>query len=205
MSPHHHRRPSSTCNQKQSLPARYTNCEDYGFERAFTVEKRSQLLDLYIGLMDPGNIGISPKTINDRRVRGVLVEEIKAAYHKIPAEFGGEYFPWFPQNQHILNPGADSQSNEKGDAAMVMQAWCFTEGSETDSPADIRVHINSMDQGIQFDLFGHTCISANDGLQRMHAILLPWGHSANVITVPRSLLLNFWSTIAVFELQARLC
>jgi len=120
-------------------------CKDYGFERAFTVENRSKLLGLYIGLMHPGYIGIPPQTINDWRVRGVLVEEIKAAYYKIPTEFRGIYFPWFLQNQHILDPSAaaDSQSNEKEDA-MVLHSWRFTGGPETDLPADIRARIISM-------------------------------------------------------------
>ncbi|KAG2065957.1 hypothetical protein BDR04DRAFT_1107640 [Suillus decipiens] len=148
------RRPITTADhlalavRNNLLPQDTQTCEDYGFERAFTVENRSKLLGLYIGLMDPGRIGIPPKTINDWRVRGVLVEEIKAAYYKIPAEFRGGYFPWFLQNQHILNPAADSQSNEKGDA-MVLHAWRFTGGSETDSPADIRARISSMDQDMQ--------------------------------------------------------
>ncbi|KAG2112458.1 hypothetical protein BD769DRAFT_1364456 [Suillus cothurnatus] len=125
-------------------------CKDYGFERALTVENRSMLLGLYIGLMHPGRMGIPPQTINDWRVRGVLVEEIKVAYYKIPAESRGGYFPWFLQNQHILDPSAaaDSQSNEKGDA-MVLHAWRFTGGSETDLPADIRARITSMPQDRQ--------------------------------------------------------
>ncbi|KAG1818125.1 uncharacterized protein BJ212DRAFT_1429494 [Suillus subaureus] len=99
--------------------------------------------------MNPGRIGIPPKTINDWRVRGVLVEEIKAAYYKIPAELRGGYFPWFLQNQHILNPSAaETQSNVEGDA-MVLRAWRFTGGAETDSPADIRARITSMPQDRQ--------------------------------------------------------
>jgi len=99
----------------------------------------------FSGLMHPGYIGIPPQTINDWRVRGVLVEEIKAAYYKIPTEFRGIYFPWFLQNQHILDPSAaaDSQSNEKEDA-MVLHSWRFTGGPETDLPADIRARIISM-------------------------------------------------------------
>lgn len=127
------------------FPQDTQTCEDYGFERAFTAENRSKLLGLYIGLMDPGRIGIPTKTIHDWRVRGVLVEEIKAAYYKLPAGSRGNYFPWFLQNQHILNPStdADSQSKNKGDA-MVLRAWRFTGGAETDSPAEIRARINGM-------------------------------------------------------------
>ncbi|KAG2356052.1 hypothetical protein BDR07DRAFT_1464234 [Suillus spraguei] len=140
------RRPITTADHlalaviKNLFPQDTQTCKDYGFERAFTAENRSKLLGLYIGQMDPGRIGIPPETINDWRVRGVLVEEIKAAYYKIPAQFRGGYFPWFLQNQHILDPSAVSQSNEKGDT-MVLHAWRFTGGSETDSPTDIRARI----------------------------------------------------------------
>ncbi|KAG1848445.1 hypothetical protein F4604DRAFT_1630266 [Suillus subluteus] len=132
------------------LPQDPQTCKDYGFERAFTAENWSKLLGLYIGLVR--HLGIPPKTINDWRVRGVLVEEIKAAYYKIPAEFRGSYFPWFLQNQHILDPFAVivSQSNDEGDAmAIVLRAWRFTGGAETDSPADIRARIASMPQDRQ--------------------------------------------------------
>jgi hypothetical protein len=95
--------------------------------------------------MSSALMGIPSKTIHDWRVRGVLVEEIKAAYYKIPAENRGNYFTWFLQNQHILDPSAaaDSQSKDKGDA-MVLHAWRFTGGAETDSPAEIRARINGM-------------------------------------------------------------
>ncbi|KAG1852431.1 hypothetical protein DFJ58DRAFT_411380 [Suillus subalutaceus] len=145
------RRPITTADhlalavRNNDLPQDPQTCEDYGFDRAFTVENRCNLLGLYIGLMDPNRIGITPKTIDDWRVRGVLVEEIKAAYYKIPTESRGGYFPWFLQNQHTLNPSAagDSQLNDEGDA-MVLRAWRFTGGAETDSPADIKARLISM-------------------------------------------------------------
>ncbi|KAG1746939.1 hypothetical protein EDB19DRAFT_1688539 [Suillus lakei] len=145
------RRPITTADhlalavRNNLFPQDPQTCEDYGFERAFTPENRSKLLGLYIGLMDLGRMEIPAKTINDWRVRGVLVEEIKAAYHKLPADNRGGYFPWFLQNQHILSPSAaaDSHSNDKGDA-MVVRAWRFTGGAETDSPKEIRARITDM-------------------------------------------------------------
>ncbi|KAG1746942.1 hypothetical protein EDB19DRAFT_1926927 [Suillus lakei] len=145
------RRPITTADhlalavRNNLLPQDPQTSKDYGFECAFTAENRSNLLGLYIGLIE--RMGIPAKTINDWRVRGVLVEEIKAAYYKIPAEFRGGYFPWFLQNQHVLNvsSGVDSQSNDKGNA-MVRRAWRFTGGAETDSLEDIRAGIASMSQ-----------------------------------------------------------
>lgn len=95
--------------------------------------------------MGSGRMAIPPKTIHDWRVRGVLVEEIKAAYYKLPADNRGGYFPWFLQNQNILDPSAaaDILRHDQADA-MVLRAWRFTGGAETDSPEDIRARLTSM-------------------------------------------------------------
>ena len=39
---------------------------------------------------------------SDWRIRGVLVDEIKAAFLKIPERFRGVFFPWFLQNEYIV-------------------------------------------------------------------------------------------------------
>lgn len=158
------------------FPQDTQTCEDYGFERAFTAENRSNLLGLYIGLMDPRIIGIPPKTVNDWRVRGVLVEEIKTAYYKVPAQSRGNYFPWFLENQHILNPStaADSQSKDNGDA-MVLRAWRFTGGAETDSPAEIRARINAMPQDRQSCHVFYTMLLSKWHPAPFHDFWIPFG------------------------------
>ncbi|KAG1756132.1 hypothetical protein EDD22DRAFT_912570 [Suillus occidentalis] len=158
------------------FPQDTQTCEDYGFERAFTAENRSKLLGLYIGLMDPGLMGIPSKTINDWRVRGVLVEEIKAAYYKIPAETRGNYFPWFMENQDILSPSttADSQLKDKDDA-MVLRAWRFTGGAETDSPAEIRARISGMPQDRQSCHLFYTMLLSKWHPAPFHEFWIPFG------------------------------
>lgn len=84
---------------------------------------------------------IPPKTIHDWRVRGVLVDEIKAAYYELPEGSRGGYFPWFLQNEHIIalagQPLPDETMRDHIGAAVV-RAWRFTGGSERDSADDIR-------------------------------------------------------------------
>ncbi|KAG1741824.1 uncharacterized protein EDB91DRAFT_316409 [Suillus paluster] len=145
------RRPINTADhlalavRNDLLPHDPQTCKDYGFDRALTAENNSKLFGLYIGLIE--RMDIPAKTINDWRVRGVLVEEIKAAYSQIPAQSRGGYFPWFLQNQHLLttSPQAatDSQLNDERDI-MIRRAWHFTGGAETDSPEDIRTSIARM-------------------------------------------------------------
>jgi hypothetical protein len=175
------RRPITTADhlalavRNNLLPQDTQTCEDYGFARAFTAEKRSKLLGLYIGLMSSVFIGIPSKTIHDWRVKGVLVEEIKAAYYKIPAESRGEYFPWFLQNQHILDPSTTAdQSNNEGDA-MVLHAWRFTGGAETDSPADIKAQINSMSEDKQSCHLFYTFLLSKWHPAPFHDLWIPFG------------------------------
>ena len=84
---------------------------------------------------------VPPKTIHDWRVRGVLVDEIKTAFYKIPGHSRGPYFPWFLQNQRIValagQPLSAEEIHDYGDA-MLVRTWRFTGGSERDSPEDIR-------------------------------------------------------------------
>jgi hypothetical protein len=87
---------------------------------------------------------IPPKTIHNWRVRGVLVDEIKAAFYKIPEQARGGYFPWFLQNEHIValagQPLSEETLNDHGDT-MLVRAWRFTGGSERDSAEEIRAAI----------------------------------------------------------------
>ena len=85
---------------------------------------------------------IPPKTIHDWRVRGVLVDEIKAAFYKLPEQSRGGYFPWFLQNEHIVAQAGqslpDKTLHDYGHAS-VLRAWRFAGGSERDSVEDIRI------------------------------------------------------------------
>ncbi|KIJ63378.1 hypothetical protein HYDPIDRAFT_134545 [Hydnomerulius pinastri MD-312] len=141
------RRPINTADylalavRQNLLPQHPQTCEDYGFGRAFTAEDKSKLLGLYIGLIDV--LKVSPKTIHSWRTNGVLVEEIKATFYKVPERCRGGYFPWFLQNEHVLRgiPLSEDQLRNHGDA-MILRAWRFTGGSETDSAEDARVAIS---------------------------------------------------------------
>ena len=86
---------------------------------------------------------ISPKTIHDWRSRGVLVDEIKAAFYKIPEGCRGGYFPWFLENQHIValagKPLTAKEMRDKGNI-MVVRTWKFI-GGDKSSPDAIRAAI----------------------------------------------------------------
>ena len=84
---------------------------------------------------------IPPKTIHDWRVRGVLVDEIKALYYKLAEKSRGDYFRWFLQNEHIIALAGQPLPEETlhgHNKAMLIRAWRFTGGSERDSVDDIR-------------------------------------------------------------------
>ncbi|KAF8558340.1 hypothetical protein OG21DRAFT_1504392 [Imleria badia] len=142
------RRPINTADylalavHQNLLPGHPQTCEDYGFNRTFTAEDKSKLGGLYIGLIKV--LKIPPKTIHDWRVRGVLVDEIKATYYKIPEDRRGRYFPWFLQNEHIIAQAGQPLSAEAlydRAGAMLVKTWRFTGGSERDSPKEITAAI----------------------------------------------------------------
>ena len=141
------------------LPEDPKTCEDYGFNRAITVEEQCNLLGLYIGtvrnlvkaiFLDMHDtrlikiIGIPSKTVHNWCVRGALVDEIKSAFYMIPEGSRGTYFPWFLQNQHIValagQPLSAKEMRDHGDG-MLVRTWRFTGGSERDSPKDIRAAV----------------------------------------------------------------
>ena len=158
------RRPINTADylalavRQNLLPEHPQTCIDYGFSRAFSADEKSNLLGLYIGMsmhdfvcsaflsVCTGLIKyreIPPKTIHDWRVRGVLVDEIKATFHKIPG-LRNSYFAWFLQNEHIVanagQPLSDEALHDNADA-MVIRAWRFTGGSEKDTVDQIKAAI----------------------------------------------------------------
>ena len=87
---------------------------------------------------------VPPKTIHDRRVRGVLVDEIKATFYDVPEGSRGRYFCWFLQNEHIValagQPLPDETFYDHA-AAMLLHACRFTEGSERDSAEEVKAAI----------------------------------------------------------------
>ncbi|KAG9310126.1 hypothetical protein JVU11DRAFT_9740 [Chiua virens] len=145
---------------RQNLPPQHPQtCEDYGFNRAITIEEKTMLFGLYIGMLLRAFFGldhltrllglikvmeIPPKTIHFWRTQGVLVDEIKAVFRKIPENCRGGYFPWFLQNEHIVAQAGQPPSMDKlshyGDE-MQLRAWRVIGGSDTDSPAQIRIAI----------------------------------------------------------------
>ena len=117
------------------LPDDLETCQDYGFERAFTVENRSKLLGLYIGLIL--HIEVEPKTIHRWRLKGTLVEEIKAAFEQLPPDNRGSYYPWFLQNQWVV----DHELAPPTDAAheMMLRAWQYAGGSSSATLEEINL------------------------------------------------------------------
>jgi MYND finger len=108
---------------------------DYGFVRAFTPENQSKLLGLYIGLISRMNV--EPKTIHRWRLKGTLVEEIKSAFEKLPQNNRGGYFPWFLQNQWMINPELTPPTNPVNET--LLRAWQYADGSPTSTREEIDV------------------------------------------------------------------
>jgi len=85
---------------KDRIPNDLRTREDYGFTRVIP-EHQSKLLGFYIGLIVHQQV--PAKKIDKWRVRGALIEQIKAQYEKVPEGSRGLYYPWFLKNQYVLD------------------------------------------------------------------------------------------------------
>jgi hypothetical protein len=117
------------------IPDDEQTCEDYGFGRAFTPSNRSKLLGLYRGLMV--YLQVKPKTVHQWRLKGTLVEEIKAAFEtQLPEDNRGAYYAWFLQNQwvldHNLPPPPDTSLY-----SMMIRGWKYAGGSASATMEEI--------------------------------------------------------------------
>ncbi|KAG7092993.1 hypothetical protein E1B28_009292 [Marasmius oreades] len=82
------------------VPKHHQTRIDYGFDRAGRHE--GKLLGLYQGLwyITPN---LTSKELNRWRKNGLLVSEIKESFESVPEQERGLYYPWFLQNQWILD------------------------------------------------------------------------------------------------------
>jgi len=131
-------------------PQHPRTCDVYGFNRAYYPEEKLLLLGLYAGLIT--KLNISPRTIHDWRIREVLVDEIKAAFHKIPEESRGLYFPWFLQNQHVIALAGQPLSVEEirdSHNATWRHLWKAIGGNERDPPEEIKAAITRKVIGVE--------------------------------------------------------
>lgn len=126
--------------------------EDYGFKRAFSVENSTKLFGLYIGLIEC--MGVGPKTLHEWRVSGRLVEEIKVAFNMLPEGRRGGYYPWFLENQWILDVTLPAQTSDVAHE-MMNRGWRYATNSPTVAVtvAQIQADLNAWPQD------KHTCFS----------------------------------------------
>ncbi|OJJ45984.1 hypothetical protein ASPZODRAFT_152236 [Penicilliopsis zonata CBS 506.65] len=77
--------------------------EDFGFAQ-------SHLLGLYGGLLlYVDRSDISPVTLHRWQQEGLLASRIIEIFHTIPEGSRGAYFPWFLQNQHLLDTSTSAR------------------------------------------------------------------------------------------------
>jgi hypothetical protein len=110
---------------------------DYGFERAFTVENRTKLFGLFVGLIHV--LGVKPQLIHKWRLNGTLIREIHAAYEKVPVSSRGGYYPWFTKNQYVLDDSMPIPTDHRYDFAQ--KAWVFVGGSPSDTEGQIKAQV----------------------------------------------------------------
>ncbi|KAJ7492114.1 hypothetical protein FB451DRAFT_1021003 [Mycena latifolia] len=125
--------------EENLFPEDLQTCKDFGFARAFSIENRSKLLGLYIGLIE--RLEVSPKKVRKWQMEGTLVENIKGAFSTLPEHGRGGYYRWFLDNQWVLDP----RLPRPGDPAdeMMLRCWQYVRGRDnTDTPEEIRTEMS---------------------------------------------------------------
>lgn len=75
---------------------------------------------------------VEPKVMHRWRVKGRLVEEIKAVYEKLPEQTRGSYYPWFLRNQWVIDRKLPPPTVHTDSAhGMALQAWTYAGGSSS--------------------------------------------------------------------------
>jgi hypothetical protein len=110
--------------------------DDYGFSRAYTTPVSSMLLGLYGELIKICNV--SPRQLHKWMVGGTLVREIKATFEKLPESHRGPHYPWFLQNQYLVDHTLPNPFGDDFGLALSMQAWKFIGLPASSSPQQIK-------------------------------------------------------------------
>lgn len=97
----------------------------------------SKLLGLYIGLFKV--LDVSTRTVHDWQRHNNLAKGIKDVFFKrLPEGQSGGYFPWFLQNQHLVDQSLPEPGNQGLADEMWLRAWRYIGGDVADTTSRIR-------------------------------------------------------------------
>ena len=112
---------------KNESPKDFRTFFEYRFAKTSTGYDRSNLLRLYTELLLDQKV--SPRSLHKWRIEGRLVEMIKESYEELSPGNRGEYYPWFLENQHVLD---HSQSTPMDPVHFsLVRGWRYAGGSPT--------------------------------------------------------------------------
>lgn len=143
--------------KKDLLPDHPQTLADYGFTRARDNIEQNYLFGLYAGLVKYipmqriDGTYLNPKKLHQWRLKGVLVAEIKKAFEALPPSSRGGYYPWFLENQHIVDPtvpppaGTDIEAEQIAAATDARRrAWIYSGGSSGLTNAEIEQQFKTL-------------------------------------------------------------
>lgn len=124
---------------KDQFPDHAQAREDYGFDRAFSAKNSSNLIGLYKGLIL--YLHVHPKTLHNWQVSGTLVENIKAAFSTLPENKRGGYYPWFLENQWVLDATLPARTADLA-YEMMERGWRYAVASPTAPATTAQIQAN---------------------------------------------------------------
>ncbi|KIM22130.1 hypothetical protein M408DRAFT_12182 [Serendipita vermifera MAFF 305830] len=143
---------------QDKLPEDQETCDDFGFCKAHSIEDKDRLFGLYVELFKVHKV--EPITVHRWRKQGTLIQEIKSIFDNSTRLTPSEYYPWFLQNQHLLDP---SWPLPQGLIfADIMQTWKFVNGPAVDHIEQFREVYDALESSVQdcFTLYHNTIIRA---------------------------------------------
>lgn len=92
------------------LPSNPHTLKDFGLDKARSIppDGESMLFNVYVGLIKYCNI--KPIQLHKWRLKGRLLQEIKAIFEAIPMDRRGMYYPWLLEHQYVLE---DTETKQK--------------------------------------------------------------------------------------------
>ncbi|THG96327.1 hypothetical protein EW026_g5477 [Hermanssonia centrifuga] len=155
------------------LPQDQQTLSDYGFTKALTAENQGKLFGLYVGLIKFHDI--KPHILHEWRIDGTLVRHIKETYEAIPEGSRGGYYPWFLENQYVLDSSLKPPSPEDYIDTHQRRAWTFIGGSETDTVERIIAQVKTWPENKArcYELYG--LLLARWHPSPEHDLWLPFG------------------------------
>ncbi|KAJ3570741.1 hypothetical protein NP233_g4207 [Leucocoprinus birnbaumii] len=163
---------------KDTFPDHPQTREDYGFNNVEPGQVH-MLLGFYQGLLRLGDV--KPLSLHKWRLEGTLVENIKREYERLWGRNNGAYYPWFLQNQHVLQKQSNEERSKREKAQLdpaLHRTWTFIGKPSSTSIEEIRQWVQDLPNHLQQCFFLYHTVLSNSTPAPQDDIWVNFGYCA---------------------------